>query len=328
MAADPNNPFKDQTDQLNSQVQTNPDTEQFDESKGVAGRVDSLTRAGGSLFDAATARANAASVGSGLLNSTQGVQAGQQAVIDTALPIANADAGLYQQQKLANQAATNTSRESNANRTTNIGLTGINLGANESQFGRSLAETAAARTQAGDLAKAQLTESGRQFDVGSGQQAQQFGQQLTETARQANQAADIQRSAQANQLTIASMDASSRLALANVEATYKSAIASNQNISQAWGTMQDEISRIQNNPDLDPGTKATLIQNNINAFGQFANFWQKATGGSIDVTDLLNFQQTQGNYPAPAPAPSWYPPSLNPDASPGGAGSGAAGDGG
>jgi hypothetical protein len=319
---DPTNPFKDQTDELTQQAQTTPDTENFDESQGVAGRVNSLTSAGGALFDSAAARAAADSAGRGLYNSTQGVQAGQQAVIETALPMAQADAGLYQQQKLANQAATNTSNEANANRTTNIGLTGINLGAAESQFGRSLAETAAARTQAGDIAKAQLAESGRQFDVGTGQQGAQFTQQLQETARQANQAADIQRSAQQTQITLASMDAASRQALADTEAQWRTSIASNQNLAQAWGTMQDEIAKIQNNPDLDPGTKSTLIQNNINAFGQFAQFWQKASGGTIDVGDLLNFQQTQGNYPVPPQTHDVQLPASNDILAGGGGGGG------
>jgi len=125
------NPFNKAIDnykrslQLADQTKYDAQTNAFDESKGVAGRVNSLVTSGSPLLETAQTRAAQASNNRGILNSSLGVQAGQQAVIETATPIANADASLYQQTQLANQSAVNSARESNANRTAQLGSLGI-----------------------------------------------------------------------------------------------------------------------------------------------------------------------------------------------------------
>jgi hypothetical protein len=114
------------------------------------------------------------------------------------------------------------------------------------------------------------------------EQARQFDGTKSENARQFD-------ATTAQRMDLAKLDVDSRKELANIEAQFKNQIQNNTNISQAWGTMQDTISKIQNNPDLDPATKAQLIQNNLDSFKSFSTFWGKATGGAVDVSDLLNF---------------------------------------
>ena len=416
-------PFdNDQYEKLSTGAQISPVTQAFDEGNSTAGRVNSIINSGSPLMKTAATRAAQAMQGRGLRNSSLAVQAGQQAVIETATPMAQTDANLFQQQALANQNAKNTANQFNANTKTTVGLAGLDAGQQESQFGRSLMEQARQfngtnsleqqkLAQSGDqftqnlqlqrdtlnsstgLEQAKLTEGARQFDTSSATSAQQFAQELqaqrdqfnqnltlqreqlgvtsdadkarlAETVRQFDaqsvqqqqqfvqnlglqreqlvaqkdqfaqqygldaQQLDMQRgqlsqqqqqflaeldlkdrqlSAQAsqaeaqlaNQRTIAQMDADNRLALADVEASYKSDISGNENISNAWGTMMSSINDIQNNPELDEAARKTAIENQISSFQAFTGFWKKATGGAVDVSDLLQFSVVGGQAAAP-----------------------------
>lgn len=245
--------IKDELAQVAKANQIAPVTQDFDESKGVAGRVNSITSSGSPLMETARTRAAQATAKRGLLNSSIGTQAGEQAVIETATPIAQADASLYQQQRLTNQTAANNANVVNANNAIQSATTGRQMDLSNEQQGRSLME------QARQFDRAQA-ESGRQFDATTAQRE-----------------------------VLAKMDVESRKELATIEANFKNQIQNNTNISQAWGTMMDTIQKIQNNPELDPQTKAKLINNNLQSFQAFSNFWQKASGGTVDVSDLLNF---------------------------------------
>lgn len=306
-------------DDLATGSQIEPVTQNFDESKGVAGRVDSIIKSDSPLMQTARTRAAQQANAKGLRNSSMAVQAGQQAVIETATPIASADASLFQQQQLKNQDARNSTNQFNSNARTTVGLSGLEAGQKADEFGRSLMEQARqfdtqTAQQGGQfdknlaLQQEQLAAQREQFAQQLGldvkqldlqrdqltQQQQQFlgeldlkGRQLEESARQS----DAQL---ANQRTIAQMDADNRLKLAEVEAGFKMDIAGNENIANAWGTMMQNINAIQNNPDMDAEAKRINIENQIASFQSFTNFWKKSTGGSVDVGDLLNFGVDSG----------------------------------
>lgn len=288
-----------------------PSETQFDETKGVAGRVASITNSASPLMQTARTRAKQSAAKSGLLNSSIAGQAGEQAVIETATPIANADAGLYQQQSLTNQAARNAANTTNANNALTAATQGSQLDVSQEQAKGSLLEQArqfdtstkqkdtqfgvtsgqnqqqidAQREQAAaQLAqqKAQLTESGRQFDTSRTDNLAMFDRELTQKAEQFGLT-------QQQTMTLAQMDVDTKLKMADLEAKYKNEIQSSANISNAWGTTMQGISNIQNNPELDGPAKTVLIQNQLDSFKAFSNFWTKATGGTVDVSDLLDF---------------------------------------
>ena len=73
----------------------------------VQGQVGKVIDAGGPLMERAATRAATASAGRGLLNSTMGVQAGQAALYDVAVPIATADANINAQAGQFNANAAN-----------------------------------------------------------------------------------------------------------------------------------------------------------------------------------------------------------------------------
>lgn len=255
------NSVADNFDKLAKDNKIEAVTQDFDESKGVAGRVNSLVSGGSPLMETARTKAAQNSARRGLMNSSIGVQAGEQAVIETATPIANADASLYQQQRLTNQTAQNNAAVVNANNAIQSATTGRQMDLSDTQQQRSLMEQA------------------RQFDGTRSENARQFD------------------ATTAQRMDLAKLDVDSRKELANIEAQFKNQIQNNTNISQAWGTMMDTIQRIQNNPELSPEAKSTLIQNNLDAFKSFSSFWQKASGGAVDVSDLLNFGMPNAGGP-------------------------------
>lgn len=296
------NPYQTQLDDLTKTAQFDPTTQAFDESKGVEARIGRISSSGSPLMEMAETRAKQAANERGLLNSSIAVGAGQSAVLDAALPIASADASMYQQQSLANQQAKNVASGQNAQMRGQIGSQGL-----------SLMESSRQANQQAGLAREQMGQQQRQFESGQQQQQRQFdaGQRM--------------------QRTLAQMDADTRLKMMDVEAGYRTQIAGNENISNAWGTTQQAISQIQNNPELDAGTKAQLINNQLGSFQSFSKFWQKVTGGAVDVSDLLNFgvqsagpsRENAPNVPAGPPAgapppqgaeqsPAWWSPNRNP----------------
>lgn len=410
---------------------------------------------------AARTRARARMARSGLQNTTLAGQAGEQAVIETATPLAQTDAQLYAQQQIENQRASNQASLANANIRAQTGMAGMQLGENARQFDQRLgfderkmgsdnalrdrelnqqqgqfdarlgfdqgraaeddryrnaqlsqqdrqflsnldlerdklkadAEQFAQRLgldvrqldQQDAQFKAQLSQEDRQFLDGLNlkrdelnQQQTQFDQRLGFDNKQLQQqsdqfaarlgfdnkqldqqgqqfAADLQvkrdaldqeqsqfearlgmdekqlqlnrdqlsqqdrqflddlnlrKDAQAqqesqfvrdqqNRITLANLDATNRERLMGIEAEYKQDIARDENISRAWGSMMDSISQINNNPELDQAAKNTMIENAQNGFRAFTNFWNKASGGSTDVSDLLAFGPAGSTYTPP-----------------------------
>ncbi len=88
----------------------------------VAGQVKSLIDQDSPLMQQAARRANEAANSRGLLNSSIAVNAGQQAVLDAALPIATQDAQTYSQTRLTNQQAENAANQFNATAGNNLQL--------------------------------------------------------------------------------------------------------------------------------------------------------------------------------------------------------------
>jgi hypothetical protein len=288
-----------------------------DPNGGVAGRVASITASGSPLMELAKTSGTQMAAKRGITNSTLAGEAEQNAVIGAATPIANADAGLWQQAQQANQSAINTAGATSAQLTesarqsdNSLQMTMKQLDTQKEQFAAQLGVT----VQDLALRRDSLTQSQQQFLANLDQQKAQMAQQLV-----------MQR-----------LTGEQQLAVAGVEAGYKQAIQANVNISQAWGSTMQNIATIQNNPQLEGAAKATLIQNNLDAFASFAKFWQKVSGAAAtpdmgstggapvpgssvpgapsaasagpSIDDLLNFTQqtpaTPGAAAAPAPPPA------------------------
>lgn len=195
--------FQNALTALADKNKVNPVPQDFEEDKGVAGRVNALTQSSSPLMQTAQTQAKQATARRGLMNSSIGVQAGQQAVINTAMPIAQADAGLYQQQRLANQNAQNTAGLTNAQNAIAAGTRGAEMDMNQGQFNATQALTREMFASDDAFRKAQLAQQNAQFGVTSGQSQQQIDAQkaqFTQNLALQQQQLDAQREQFAQQL--------------------------------------------------------------------------------------------------------------------------------
>lgn len=153
----------------------NPFTQTYDESKGVAGRVTDLINTNSPLMQTAATTGAQQAAQRGLLNSSIGVQAGQQAVINSATPIATSDASLSTQTSLANLAAKNQAAIANSNNAVTAGSTALQLGNSNEQQSAALGEQGREADQTAANQKASLDLQSKQIDAQIDQFAQNLG---------------------------------------------------------------------------------------------------------------------------------------------------------
>lgn len=99
-----------------------PTTQTVNPNQTVSGQVTDLLKADNPLMQTARGQAAQAANSRGLLNSSMAVQAGEQAAINSALPIASQDAQTYNRVGSENAAAQNTAGQFNAGSQNQFGL--------------------------------------------------------------------------------------------------------------------------------------------------------------------------------------------------------------
>ena len=93
--------------QANAPALQGPNVRNVSSNETVAGQMDKILSSNSPLLQRAKTRAAQAANSRGLLNSSMGVQAGEEAVLTTAMPMAQQDASTYANQGLVNQGAQN-----------------------------------------------------------------------------------------------------------------------------------------------------------------------------------------------------------------------------
>jgi hypothetical protein len=91
----------------------------------VSGQVNDLLNNDNPIMQTARSQASQAANSRGLLNSSMAVQAGEQAAINSALPIATQDAATYHDTATRNQEASNTGGQFNSNAANQLQLQGL-----------------------------------------------------------------------------------------------------------------------------------------------------------------------------------------------------------
>lgn len=172
-----------------------PAVQDYDESKGVAGRVNQIAGSGSPLMQLAETKGNQLAAQRGLTGSSLGIEAAQKSVLEAATPIATADASLFNNQALANQNAKNVASQSNQASGTTLANTALNQEGQSAMQDKSLMESArqfnAAQTQQQGQFTAAQEQQAKQFGITAGMtkeqidnQVQQFGQQMGMTQQQ------------------------------------------------------------------------------------------------------------------------------------------------
>lgn len=269
---------------------TNADTTSWnvDKNQTVQGQLGSILDSGSPLLQQAETNAAQSANKRGLLNSSMAVSAGQQALINTALPIAQQDASTYAGAGQYNAEAANTTDRFNAG--------------------------AANATS--------------QFNTGQSNQMTSDQAKLAQTDRLANQAAtqqtliksmDQQFAAQsanadnATKLQLQQMQGDIQRQLADVEANYKTLMQTNASAGEMYQQTLKNITDLVANKDLDAAAKnaaiaqqSTLLANGLALMGKMTN---------MDLGNLLNFTDTGkvNQVQAPPPPPPAPPPGPSTD---------------
>lgn len=84
-----------------------PQLQQVQSNQTVQGQLADILKTGNPLLEGAKTRAAQAANARGLQNSSMAVQSGEEAIVNTAMPIAQQDAAVYQKQALVNQDISN-----------------------------------------------------------------------------------------------------------------------------------------------------------------------------------------------------------------------------
>lgn len=252
----------------------------------VSGQVNALIGAGSPLMDRAAAAADGEMNKRGLVNSSMGVQAAQNAVYDHALQIAMPDALTFRTAGQFNADAQNTAATNNASFTNNA-----------SQFTAGAANTGAlADTSARTQTNTALI----------GAETSRYG---TDSAwATANLNAETQKAVAgmntASAQAIAATNAETSKYLGNLDATTKAEVAqfandnqllinTNQQAASIFQQAMVAISTIQNNPAMDSATKTQAVQSVFSMIN--SQYHTLSTVAGLNLPDLVDF--TQGQTP-------------------------------
>ena len=204
----------------------------------VAGQMNKILSSGSPLLERAKTRAAQAANSRGLLNSSMGVQAGEEAVLTTAMPMAQQDASTYANQGLVNQGAQNqfstAANKYGTDSAMNKQQFGQNFQLQEQQFGQ--------QTGTGDYTGKGLIGTNLQSQLALQKGQQDFS--ASESALGRTQQTGLQ---EGQQDFVASESALGReQQLTTIDETYKNAVASAttaQEYGQANMTMQNALQK-------------------------------------------------------------------------------------
>ena len=249
-----------------------PDPWSVTADQTVQGQLKNVLDSGGPLMQLAETRAKQAANRSGMLNTSMAIGAGQKAVIDSATPIATADAGTYA--GAAQQAAG--FRQQTALQSQDF--------AQQSQ------------TQAKDLASRealQTNEIANQQKLQKAQADLQTGLQATDLA--------VKQSMQTYQLAVqqamngqdnetrralGSLDAQTQTTLAGINNQFRVQLQASQSMAATYQGMVDSISKVMTDPNMDAAAKQAQINNLTTLYNNALGMQSKVTG--LDLGSLLN----------------------------------------
>jgi hypothetical protein len=217
----------------------------------VQGQLAGILASGNPLLVQAQTRAAQESNRRGILNSSMAVGAGESALYDAAMPIAQADADVYNQQAFTNAGERNTTSRYNAGESNTQSR--FNTGEQNTTARQNAAET---------------------------NQNTRFSAEQDQQTRLANLESQ-------SKVLLQQMDADTRVEMTNIEANYRTLMQASQSASDLYQQTLKNISDITMNKDLDAGAKNAAIaqqkaylQNGMNLISSMNN---------LDVEELLNF---------------------------------------
>lgn len=262
----------------------------------VSGQVRKLIDENNPLQQQAETRARQQMNAGGLMNSSMAVQAGQAAMYDAALPIAQADAGTY-----GRAAAYNADTENQ--------FAGKNVDASNTAYGATANIRAnTARDTAATIAQANLADKQGNINAAAAERLAGVNAQAAAKLAQTNAAAAVLKAQ--NDIDIAAAGAVNEQTLTNLKANLQKAqIGQEQTVLMAR-ELTATINSINMNSNLDANGKAAQIDEAVKSANN--------TFAAIYTVSQLTGTMLQFTKDESAPTPGTTPPPVTPPPSGGG----------
>lgn len=239
----------------------------------VASNIEGIIAKDSPLLQQANARAMDRVNARGLLDSSIGISAGQSALYDAALPIAQQDAQTY------NQAATNTAQAKNTADLTNAQLgTNVNL-ANAGAINTANLQTAQNATTLSVADKQAATSKYNADLAATNARAMQDVDNAFKTAQQTT---DI-----AGKVTLQNLQSETQKALAQIQLTGNTVMQTSTSATNIFNTGMSMIRDVIADSTIPPASKTSLVNGYLQWMQQGMNVIGNVN--HVDVSDLLDF---------------------------------------
>lgn len=248
------------------------------------------------LMQQAETRAKQGMAGRGLLNSSMAVGAGQSALYDAAMPMAQQNAQTYAQAANQNANAANTRAQFDAGNVQQANLANANAQNQTAQYNAQATNSqnqfnAGAQNQAG-LSYAQAQNQASQYNAGAQNQTNQFNTQQSNAAGQFNtqqsNAQNQYNAGQANDMIKTGVESDNKLQLAGIEQNYKTLMQANQSAADMYQQTIKNIEAIQTNKDVTAESKTAYIANQTTYLKTYMGMLEKMNN-MTGLKDLLTF---------------------------------------
>lgn len=233
-----------------------------DKNQTVAGNIENLIAKDSPLMQQAATRAKQYANSRGLINSGLAAQAGQEAVIAAAMPIAQQDASTYNQAHTNTQNAKNASLQFGAQAQNTTSQTNAQLGTNVSM----------------ENAQATNAASLEQFKAGQTNSLAEFDART--------------------KLALAQVDANTRTQLATIDGNYRQLLQTNQDAASAFNQVTQNIANISQNSTMSQEAKDRAIATQMNSLNELLRQQSATASTSTGAIGELNLGSYfgEGNF--------------------------------
>lgn len=243
----------------------------------VQGQIKGLIDQDSPLMQQAARRAAESANSRGLLNSSMAIGAGQSAVYDAALPIAQQDASTYFTANQKTVDATNAARNFGAAANNQASLANAQLGTDVSK-----SNAASVNEAAGKSAAAANQSALAQLDVDTRKDL------ATQDVESRLQLANLD---SATRLQLQNLDAQSRMQLSTIENQYRQLLQANTNAASMYSQAVAAIGNISSNPNMSQPAKDNAIQTQLNMLQEAFRATQEITRQTPATVSSLNLSQ-------------------------------------
>lgn len=233
-----------------------PSTIVVDPKSTVAGNLDELLKTGSPLMQTAATQSRQQANSRGLMNSSMAVQAGQQAMINSALPIAQQDATTRFTAQRDNMAAANSAGQFNA-------------------------------SQSNDIAKTNQAATTQTNQFNATQQNNLLTQRIDNEFKTALANSDAGTRVQLQQ-----MQSDTQKQLANIQADYQTLMQTSSSAATIYSATVSQIAEIVKDTNMNADAKAAAINGLTSRMSTQLNLVGSING--VDLTGLLDFGTVTG----------------------------------